>query len=62
MGIPHFVDAERSLLSLLENAENNFVFTAKLHRSLLGLYERAGRSIRAKSFASLEFELVDRDS
>ncbi|KAM0511509.1 hypothetical protein ACHAPE_009761 [Trichoderma viride] len=60
--IQHFVDAERSLLSLLENAENNSVFAAKLHRSLLGLYERTGRSIRAKNSASLEFEIVGRDS
>ncbi|GFP55674.1 hypothetical protein TASIC1_0005053200 [Trichoderma asperellum] len=60
--IQHFLDAERSLLSLLENAENDFVFAAKVHRSLLGLYERTGRSIRAKSSASLEFEIVGRYS
>lgn len=60
--IQHFLDAERSLLSLLENAENNSVFAAKIHRSLLGLYERTDRSIRAKSSASLEFEIVGRDS
>lgn len=60
--IQHFLDAERSLLSLLENAEDGSVFAAKLHRSLLGLYERTGRSIRAKNSASLEFEIVVRDS
>lgn len=60
--IQHFLDAERTLLSLLENAENDSAFAAKLHRSLLGLYERTGRSIRAKHSASLEFEIVVRDS
>ncbi|KAL9471012.1 hypothetical protein ACSS6W_008953 [Trichoderma asperelloides] len=48
--------------SVLENAENDVVFAAKFHRSLLGLYERTGRSIRAKSSASLEFEIVGRYS
>lgn len=60
--IQHFADAERSLLSLLENAESSSVFAAKLHRSLLGLYERTGRSIRAKNSASLEFDIVGKDS
>lgn len=60
--IQHFLDAKRSLLSLLENAESNPVFAAKLHRSLLGLYERTGRSICAKNSASLEFEIVGKDS
>ncbi|UKZ49079.1 hypothetical protein TrVGV298_003318 [Trichoderma virens] len=60
--IQHFSDAERSLLSLLETAGKDSAFTAKVHRSLLGLYERTGRSIRAKSSASLEFEIVGRHS
>lgn len=60
--IQHFADAERSLLSLLENVESNPVFVAKLHQSLLGPYERTGRSIRAKNSASLEFAIVGRDS
>ncbi|PTB42496.1 hypothetical protein M441DRAFT_456657 [Trichoderma asperellum CBS 433.97] len=60
--IQHFLDAERSLLSLLENAEDDSVFATKVHRSLLGLYERTGRSIRAKSSASLKFEIVGRYS
>lgn len=60
--IQHFLDAERSLLSLLENEENSSLFAAKLHRSLLGLYERTGRSIRAKTSASLEFEIIGKGS
>ncbi|UKZ62150.1 uncharacterized protein TrAtP1_003410 [Trichoderma atroviride] len=60
--IQQFLDAERSLFSLLENADNNPIFAAKLHRSLLGLYERTGRSILAKKSASLEFEIIERDS
>ncbi|KAL7918377.1 P-loop containing nucleoside triphosphate hydrolase protein [Trichoderma austrokoningii] len=60
--IQHFLDAERSLLSLLENAENSPTFAAKLHRSLLGLYERTGRSIRAKNSAGLEFDIIGRYS
>ncbi|KAK1246825.1 hypothetical protein MKX08_000627 [Trichoderma sp. CBMAI-0020] len=60
--IQQFLDAERSLLSLLEKTRDNSVFAAKVHRSLLGLYERSGRSIRAKSSANLEFEIVRRES
>lgn len=60
--IQHFLDAERSLLSLLEDVESGSVFAGKFHRSLLGLYERTGRSIRAKSSASSEFEIVERYS
>ncbi|KAK4076770.1 uncharacterized protein Triagg1_4373 [Trichoderma aggressivum f. europaeum] len=56
--IQHFLDAERSLLSLLETAENGSALAAKVHRSLLGLYERTGRSILAKRSASLEFDIV----
>ncbi|KAL7933132.1 hypothetical protein V8C35DRAFT_322549 [Trichoderma chlorosporum] len=60
--IQHFLDAEHSLLSLLENTEKDSVSAAKIHRSLLGLYERTGRSIRAKNSASSEFEIVARYS
>lgn len=56
--IQHFLDAERSLLSLLETTKNDSVLAAKLHRSLLGLYERTGRSILAKSSASSELPIV----
>lgn len=58
--IQHFSDAERSLLSLLENVEDDSEFAAKIHRSLLGIYERTGRSIRAKCSATVEFEIVER--
>lgn len=60
--IQDFSDAERSLLSLLENAEDAAEFAAKLHRSLLGLYERTGRSIRAKNSATLEFDIIVKGS
>ncbi|KAL7957561.1 P-loop containing nucleoside triphosphate hydrolase protein [Trichoderma compactum] len=60
--IQHFLEAERSLLSLLETAEDDSVFAAKVHRSLLGLYERTGRSILAKNSASREFAIVGRYS
>jgi hypothetical protein len=60
--IQQFLDAERSLLSLLKNAKNSSAFVAKLHRSLLGLYERTGRSIRAKTSATVEFGIVCKSS
>ncbi|KAL6823270.1 TPR-like protein [Trichoderma camerunense] len=60
--IQQFLEAERSLLSLLETAENGSVLSAKVHRSLLGLYERTGRSILAKSSASSEFAIVSKNS
>ncbi|QYT03110.1 hypothetical protein H0G86_010079 [Trichoderma simmonsii] len=56
--IQHFLEAERSLLSLLETAKNDSELAAKVHRSLLGLYERTGRSILAKSSASSEWAIV----
>ncbi|KAL7790602.1 TPR-like protein [Trichoderma afarasin] len=60
--IQHFLEAERSLLSLLETAENDSKLAAKAHRSLLGLYERTGRSILAKSSASSEWTIVGSNS
>ncbi|KAL6692957.1 P-loop containing nucleoside triphosphate hydrolase protein [Trichoderma pleuroticola] len=60
--IQQFLEAERSLSSLLETAENDSVLAAKVHRSLLGLYERTGRSILAKNSATLEFAIVGRYS
>ncbi|OAQ60315.1 tetratricopeptide repeat domain-containing protein [Pochonia chlamydosporia 170] len=60
--IQQYVEAERTVLDRLDTVEDGSAFAARVHRNMVGLYERTGRSIRAKASASLEFEIVTRQS
>ncbi|KAK3291921.1 P-loop containing nucleoside triphosphate hydrolase protein [Chaetomium fimeti] len=65
--IQHFRQAEDSLLSLLATTDKNSLPAARIHRSLIGLYERTGRSNKAcaaatREFAILRKHLPDRDA
>jgi hypothetical protein len=56
--IQHFLEAEASLLSLLDEVEKDSLLAARIHRSLLGLYERTGRSNKAVAAALAEFAIL----
>ncbi len=55
--IQHFIGAEKQLLSLLPDAEDESLELATIHRDLMGIYERTGRSNRAVSCAQAEFAI-----
>lgn len=56
--IQHFLEAERSLHLILENIEPDSLGAAKIQRSLLGLYERMGRSVKACEAAKAELAIM----
>ncbi len=58
--IQHFREAEASLLSLLGDVDDDSLLAARIHRTLLGLYERTGRSNRACAAAKAEFDILQR--
>ncbi|KAK7398137.1 hypothetical protein QQX98_012501 [Neonectria punicea] len=57
--IQHFLEAESSLLSLLQEVEPGSPMAAKTHRNLLGLYERTGRSILAVEATKNELHILE---
>ncbi|KAK4446016.1 P-loop containing nucleoside triphosphate hydrolase protein [Podospora aff. communis PSN243] len=54
-----FLEAESSLLSILGDVDDGSLLAASIQRSLLGLYERTGRSIKACRAAELEFKILE---
>ncbi|KAH6615690.1 hypothetical protein B0J18DRAFT_437947 [Chaetomium sp. MPI-SDFR-AT-0129] len=58
--IQHFQEAEASLLSVLDDTDEDSLLAAKIHRSLMGLYERTGRSNKACAAAKTEFALLQK--
>ncbi|KAK0642962.1 P-loop containing nucleoside triphosphate hydrolase protein [Cercophora newfieldiana] len=57
--IQQFLQAESSLLSILGGIEAGSLLAASIQRSLLGLYERTGRSVKACSAAETEFKILE---
>jgi tetratricopeptide (TPR) repeat protein len=58
--IQHFLEAETSLLSLLGDIGEDSLLAARIHRSLLSLYERTGRSNKACAAAHAEFAILQK--
>ncbi|KAK1755394.1 P-loop containing nucleoside triphosphate hydrolase protein, partial [Echria macrotheca] len=55
-----FLQAESALLSILGDIDNGSLLAASIQRSLLGLYERTGRSIKACEAAEMEFKILEK--
>lgn len=54
-----FLQAESALLSILGDIDNGSLLAASIQRSLLGLYERTGRSAKACNAAEIEFKILE---
>lgn len=60
--IQQFLEAEALLLSLLGDTDEDSLLAARIHRSLMGLYERTGRSNKACAAAKTEFAILQKNS
>ncbi|KAK0753794.1 hypothetical protein B0T18DRAFT_434388 [Schizothecium vesticola] len=55
-----FLQAESALLSVLGDINNGSLLAASIQRSLLGLYERTGKSVKACRAAEIEFKILEK--
>jgi len=55
-----FLQAESALLSILGDIDNGSLLAASIQRSLLGLYERTGKSVKACHAAEIEFQILEK--
>lgn len=53
-----FLQAESALLSILDDIDKGSLLAATIQRSLLGLYERTGRIVKACTAAETELEIL----
>ncbi|KAK0710559.1 hypothetical protein B0T21DRAFT_297995 [Apiosordaria backusii] len=54
-----FLQAEAALRSVLGDVDDSSLLAATIQRSLLGLYERTGRSVKACAAAEIEFKIME---
>ncbi|KAK5654766.1 hypothetical protein OQA88_6802 [Cercophora sp. LCS_1] len=55
-----FLQAESAFLSILGDIDNGSLLATSIQRSLLGLYERTGRSVKACNAAEIEFKILEK--
>jgi hypothetical protein len=58
LGIQHFLEAESSFISFLSDMDPDCLIAATIHRNLVGVYERMGRSVKACASARISLEIL----